>query len=206
MALSYRQLNWIQSQSQSQTYVTTDGQSASLSWWQAPIWGLRLDIHYGQTLCGFVDVRRSLWRENGFDVYSWCWSSPAHSFLGPSPAGLVTIFYCLWFETNTTLRTKSPIFIPQEEVGPVVPPDIGLNWIPKSKSKLCYDRPFSRPVCLGIKLPSGPYDQIFITLRQLQACWCGEFSLRRGRVCPWPNSVSSNTSLVNMYNLHVTIC
>jgi hypothetical protein len=28
------------SQSQNQSYVTTDGQSASLSWCQAPIWGL----------------------------------------------------------------------------------------------------------------------------------------------------------------------
>jgi hypothetical protein len=69
---------------------------------------------------------------------------------------------------------------------------------------LCYDRRFSRPVCLGIKHPSGSYDQIFITVTQLKACWCGALSLTRGRVCPLPDSVSSNTSLVSMYNLHVT--
>jgi hypothetical protein len=40
----------------------------------------------------------------------------------------------------------------------------------KKKSKLCYDQRFSQPVCLGIKHPSGVYDQIFITVRQLQAC------------------------------------
>jgi hypothetical protein len=41
------------------SYVTTDGQSASLSWNKAPIWGLRPDLYYCQT-CGFVDMGRSL--------------------------------------------------------------------------------------------------------------------------------------------------
>jgi hypothetical protein len=35
---------------QSQSYVTTDGQSASLSWNKAPIWGLRPDFYYCQTV------------------------------------------------------------------------------------------------------------------------------------------------------------
>jgi hypothetical protein len=41
----------------------------------------------------------------------------------------------------------------------------------------------SRPVCLGIKHPSGAYDHIFITVRQLRVCWCGAVSLTRGRIC-----------------------
>jgi hypothetical protein len=38
-------------------------------------------------------------------------------------------------------------------------------------------------VGLGIKHPSGAYDRIFITVRQLRVCWCEALSLMRGRVC-----------------------
>jgi hypothetical protein len=42
--------DWLHSQSQSQSYTTTDGQPASLSWNKAPIWGLRPDLDYCLTL------------------------------------------------------------------------------------------------------------------------------------------------------------
>jgi hypothetical protein len=40
--------------SQSQSYVTTDGQPASLSWNKAPIWGLRPDLDYCLTVAGLL--------------------------------------------------------------------------------------------------------------------------------------------------------
>jgi hypothetical protein len=57
---------------------------------------------------------------------------------------------------------------------------ISRNWtpsIPLSLSLSLTLRPtVSRPVFLGIKHPSGAYDQIFITVRQLPVCWCGDLS------------------------------
>jgi hypothetical protein len=41
-------------ESESESYVTTDGQSASLSWNKAPIWGLRPDLYYCQNVAGLL--------------------------------------------------------------------------------------------------------------------------------------------------------
>jgi hypothetical protein len=88
------------SSTESESYVTTDGRPASLSWNKAPIWGLRPDLYYCLTVAGFVDLGRPLWREDGSFVYSCCWPSPTQSFSGPGPVGLVAISYCLRFETS----------------------------------------------------------------------------------------------------------
>jgi hypothetical protein len=37
-----------------ESYVATDGQSVSLSWNKAPIWGLRPDLYYCQTVAGLL--------------------------------------------------------------------------------------------------------------------------------------------------------
>jgi hypothetical protein len=95
--------------SQSQSYFTTGGlQPISSSWRQAP-WDSRPVILFSNwALTVIVLMKHPLWQENGSVVYIFCWSSPAQSFSGPSPAGLMTIFYCLMFETPRTWRARSP--------------------------------------------------------------------------------------------------
>jgi hypothetical protein len=60
---------------------------------------------------GFVDVGRPLCREDSSVVYNCCWASPAQSFSGPSPAGLMTVLYYLRFETPITWRIRSLLFM-----------------------------------------------------------------------------------------------
>jgi hypothetical protein len=67
--------------SESESYVTTDGQPASLSWNKAPFWGLRPDLYYCLTVAGLL-----------------IWGALSDEMTGP--VGLATIFYCLRFETS----------------------------------------------------------------------------------------------------------
>jgi hypothetical protein len=70
--------------------------------------------------CGFVDVG-PLWREVESVVYSYRWASLAQSFLGPSPAGFMTIFHylmrlpqpggpgsCIYFPPGTRYPSYNP--------------------------------------------------------------------------------------------------
>jgi hypothetical protein len=50
--------------------------------------------------CGFFDVGRSLWREDGSILCNCSWPPPAQPFTGPSPVRLANILYCLRFETS----------------------------------------------------------------------------------------------------------
>jgi hypothetical protein len=83
---------------------------------------LRLRISnffFNWTLMVIIFTQHSLWREDGFLVYNCCWPSWAQSFSCPSPAGLMTTFYCMRFETPSTWRARSS-YIPQEQGGPVI--------------------------------------------------------------------------------------
>jgi hypothetical protein len=104
-------------ESESESFVTTDGQSASLSWNKAPIWNLRPDFYYCQTVAVLLMWGRSLCRYDESVVYNCCCHSPLQSFSGPSPWELVTIVTVsdsrLPFSSPpTTRRAKVEVFDP----------------------------------------------------------------------------------------------
>jgi hypothetical protein len=69
--------------------------------------GLKTRFLFLSDSCRFADVVCPLWREVGSVVYNHCWSLPAQSLSGPSPAGLIAVFYCPRFEIPPTWRARS---------------------------------------------------------------------------------------------------
>jgi hypothetical protein len=117
------------SQSQSRSYVTTDSQSANLSWYQASIWGLRPDFYYCQTAAGLL-----MWGALSDERVIYNCAAPrhrSHSWV-LSPAGLVTIFYCLRFETPPTWRARSPYSYPPGTGWPSYTP---RHWVWRTLAK-----------------------------------------------------------------------
>jgi hypothetical protein len=127
---------------------------------------LRPDLYYLCDSYGLVLVGRPLWQEVGSVFCMWCWPLPAQSFLGPSPLGLETIFYCLTFETSLFVASYDSQghgggIRPRLHTGNLTNSTIlELSWVELS---FILRPTVSRPVCLRIKHPFGAYDQIFIT-------------------------------------------
>jgi hypothetical protein len=81
--------------------------------------------------CGFVDMGRSLWRDYRSVVYNCFWSSPAQSSSGPSPVGLVTIFYCLRFKTSLFIASYD-----SQGYGGGIRPRLHTGWTVLSSTAL----------------------------------------------------------------------
>jgi hypothetical protein len=94
---------------------------------------------------GLVFVGRPLWWEDGSVFCICCWVFPTQSFSGPSALVLATIFYCLRFETSHFVASY----------------DSQGHGGGRVESSLMLRLTVIRPVCLGVKHPSGAYDQIF---------------------------------------------
>jgi hypothetical protein len=120
-------------QSQSQSYITTDSQSASPSWCQVPIWDRDHFIPFSLRLFldsyRFVDVGRPLWREVGSVVFSFCRALPAQPFSDLSSTGLTSIFYCPYFLDSRNLEGQVPVFIStRNKVAQLYPRALGF-WL-----------------------------------------------------------------------------
>jgi hypothetical protein len=161
------------SESDSESYITTDGQSASLSGNKAPIWGLRQDFYYCQTIGGFL-IRGSLSGERAGLKFTVAdgprqrsprvrvpWNSRPHFIVSDSRLP--------FFSPPTTRRATVEVFDPAS------------TWV-AVESSLMLRPTVSRPVCLGIKHPSGAYDQIFITDRVVCLLMRGALSDERTRL------------------------
>jgi hypothetical protein len=102
--------------------------------------------------CSFVDVGRSLWREDGCVVYSCCWSS-AQPFSGPSPVGLTTIFYCLRFETCHFVASYD-----SKGYGGDIQPRLHIGLISNDPTGSCYTSITSGRTCDWLALDSLQLD------------------------------------------------
>jgi hypothetical protein len=117
-----------QSQSQSQSYITTDGRSASLSWNKAPIWSLRPDFYYCQIIAGLLiwvalsDERTGL----PFTIAAGP-RQRSHSRVWVA-AGFVTIFYSLKLETPPIWRVRFPYVYPPGTGWPIYTPGTGFPF------------------------------------------------------------------------------
>jgi hypothetical protein len=118
-----------------------------------------------------------VWQEDRFIGYDCCWSPLAQSFLGLSPAGLMTIFYCVSFKTSPQPGFPGPcIYIPQEWVDRIRPKEVCSLW----------NWSYLQPTVSQSVLVSGshlkPMTSFLFSVRHLQVSWCEAPSLTKGWV------------------------
>jgi hypothetical protein len=144
----------------SQSHIATNGQSISKSWWWAPSAAHDQNIitvwQLRSCFCG-APMRTGL----SF-VYAAC---PCQRSLS-------------WVRVPWDSR---PHFTLSDLRLPFSSPPMTRRVMAEFEIKDMLRLTVIRPVCFGVRPPSGAQDQNFVTVRQLRICWCGAPSLTRGR-------------------------
>jgi hypothetical protein len=125
----------------------------------------------------FVDMGRPLWREDGSVVYNCSRLLPVQTFSGPTPMGLMTIIYCLRFETSLFVASYD-----SQGYGGGIRVRLNAGAHSSESASESYITTDGQSASLSWNKAYVPYDQIFITVRRLAVCWYGAPSLTRGRV------------------------
>jgi hypothetical protein len=156
--------------SESESQITTDGQSASLCWNKAPIWGLQPYFYYCQTVSGL-----SMWHalpdeRTGLSFTTAAGPRQRSHFRVPvlwDPRQYFTVsdLRLPFSSPPTTRRVTVEVFDPATR-GPTV----------------CQSRSHIATDGRSVSQWWSSWPDI-ITVWQLRSCFCGAPSLTRGRVC-----------------------
>jgi hypothetical protein len=113
------ELNWTRSRSRSRSYFTTDGQS----WYRVSLWDLRPDIISCRNVAVWNLLSCIYWAPSltrGRVCNLQCNHSIVRVAQNPKP------YFTFSSETPPTWKARFPIYIPQEQGGPVIPPGTGF--------------------------------------------------------------------------------
>jgi hypothetical protein len=78
--------------------------------------------------CGYAELGRPLWHEDGSIVYNSLWPSQAHSFSNLSPAALIAVFYCQIFKSLQIWNARSRYLYLPKNKGTFCAPRHGFSY------------------------------------------------------------------------------
>jgi hypothetical protein len=155
-------------------YVTIDGRRLVCVGIRQPP-GVHDEIsYYGQTIANLLSGAPSLTRGRRKFTIVCLWCSPTHSFSGPSSAGLMTIFFCLRFETLPTCRASSPYLYPSRVGWPSYTPQRRVTFSSPLNNSLGYSDGTWTDSIRSCSVSSAATSQSYITTDDKSAslCWC----------------------------------